>query len=287
MSTKLDLTQGTQEWLAWRSNGVGASDSSALFDLNPYKTKRDLFFSKSGFDLEDNTGKEFIFRKGHDIEEAVRGLYLDKLGIEMTPSCYQDDILLASLDGENENEGILEVKYTDKNTVKNALKGEIKPHHKIQVQHQMLVTGYDKAHYVCSNDGKDYVNVIVEPDKELQKKIKEEVYKFWDAVLSGKCPEIGPKDTFFITDGDQRRIFQEFKELYLKKKEIEEQYKSLEAQIKEMAKHPKVKCAGVSITSYEVAGSVDYKSIEALKDVDLESYRKKPSLRKRITVGDE
>ena len=286
---KVDLIQGTDAWLSWRLKGVGASNTPALFEASPYQTIRDLWFSKSGFDEDElSESKKTLFSIGHSVEEKVRQLYLNKLGVKMTPACYElDDIILASLDGENENEGVLEVKYTGKENVKKAKLGEIPIHHTIQVQQQLLCSGYDKAHYVCTNDGIDYVSVIIRPDLKMQSEIRDKIFKFWEMVEAGKCPELGPKDTFFITDADQRMIFKKFKEIHAQKKAIETEYKALEAQIKDMAKHPKVKCAGVSITSYEVAGSIDYKSIESLKDINLEDYRKKPSLRKRITIGDE
>lgn len=285
---KHELEQGTERWLEWRKTGVSASDSSCLFDANPYKTKRDLWFEKAGFDGEDLTeAKKFLFSKGHDIEEAIRELYMEKLGVLMKPACYsRDEIILASLDGENENEGLLEAKYVGKDVVKKAHEGEIPAHHRVQVNQQLLVTGYDKAHYVCSNDGKDFVAVIVRPDKKLQEEIREKIFNFWNMVLSGKAPELGPQDTMFITDADQRTLFRKFKEIHAEKERILQEYKALEAQIKDSCKHPKTSCAGVKVTRYERAGAVNYKKIPELKGLDLEPYRNKASIITKITVGE-
>lgn len=288
-AVKLNLVQGTSEWLSARKHGVGASETPAILGLSPYKTKRDLWFEKSGFDDEDITeSKKFLFSKGHDIEEKIRQMYFEKIGIEFTPAFYKkDEIFLASLDGENKNEGVLEAKYTTKDVVKNALKGEVPVHHRIQVQQQLLVTGYDKAHYICTNDGKDYVSVIVRPDKKIQSQITDEVKAFWELVLTGKCPELTDKDTMYITDADQRLLFRNFKSLYEKKKEIESEYKALEEQIKEICKHPKTSCAGVKVTKYEVKGNIQYRNIPDLKNINLDMYRSRPSLRTKITFGGE
>ena len=41
--------------------------------------------------------------------------------------------------------------------------------------------------------------------------------------------------------------------------------------------HNRLLCAGIKLTKQTRAGSIDYASIPELKNVDLESYRKKPT----------
>lgn len=285
---EIKIEQGSNEWLKFRMKGVGASDSPVLFDVSPYKTQRDLFYEKMGFTDALDTQKEFIFSKGHRLEQKARELYLEKLGIEMIPKVYRyKEIFLASLDGINSSEGILEVKYTGKDNIKRAKEGELPPHHYIQMQHQFYVTGADKGHYVATNDGKDYVSVIVAPNEKYMKDIESKVYEFWEKVLKGEVPPLTKDDTLFITDADKRKKFRELKALYDRKKVIEESYKALEREVKDMCTHPKVSCAGVRVTEYERQGSIDYKSIEELKSVNLEAYRKKPVKVKKLTFGEE
>ena len=37
-----------EEWLVWRTHGIGGSDAGTVLGVNPYKTKRELFFEKTG-----------------------------------------------------------------------------------------------------------------------------------------------------------------------------------------------------------------------------------------------
>lgn len=264
MGIRLDIEQGTEEWMAWRNTGVGASDTAALFDVSPHKTKRDLWFEKSGFSEGKDISGHWHIRKGHAVEEEIRKIYLDKLGVDMTPACYKEDIMLASLDGENENEGILEAKFVGKEVLKKAHEGIVPPHHNIQVQQQLLITGYDKAHYVCGN-GAVYVSVIIKPDRLLQEQIKNKIYEFWELVKTGDCPKLSDKDTLYVTDADQRTMFREFKKLYDRKKQLQIEYEKVEKQIKNFFDHPKVHCEGVTVTA----------------------FKKGDNLIKRITVGGE
>ena len=37
-----------QEWLGWRTKGIGGSDAGTVLGANPYKTKRELYYEKRG-----------------------------------------------------------------------------------------------------------------------------------------------------------------------------------------------------------------------------------------------
>jgi putative phage-type endonuclease len=288
MGERIDIEQGTDEWLLARQQGIGASDVAALFEASPYKTERDLFFEKAGFGDAMDESKEWIFSKGHAIEKEIRKIYLEKLGVEMTPAFYKhEEIFLASLDGINDSEGILEAKYTGKDNIKKAKLGELPVHHMLQMQQQFFVTGADKGHYVATNDGVNYISVIVRPNPKTIEQIRVKGLKFWERVLSNNPPELTAKDTMFITDADSRLKFRRLKELKLKKDDLDLEYKNLEREVKNMARHPKTSCAGVRITKYEAKGAIQYKNIPELKGADLEAYRAKSSMRTKITFGGE
>lgn len=52
-----------------------------------------------------------------------------------------------------------------------------------------------------------------------------------------------------------------------------------------LARHPKESSAGVSVTRYWKAGSVDYKKIPQLKGVDLDAYRGRAREEVRVTAA--
>ena len=51
-----------------------------------------------------------------------------------------------------------------------------------------------------------------------------------------------------------------------------------------LAQHPKESGAGVTVTRFWKAGSVDYKKVPQLQGVDLEAYRRKGAEEVRISV---
>ena len=46
--TRITLEQGTAEWLAWRTQGIGASEAPAILGENPWKSRRALLAEKTG-----------------------------------------------------------------------------------------------------------------------------------------------------------------------------------------------------------------------------------------------
>ena len=52
--TKLDLEQGSEEWLSWRKDSVGGSDIGAIMCLNPFKNRRLLYLERTGQKKQPN-----------------------------------------------------------------------------------------------------------------------------------------------------------------------------------------------------------------------------------------
>lgn len=289
MSAKqIDLVQGSDSWKAWRHTGLGASDVPSLFNLSPYKTERDLWFEKSGFgEAEEDDSKAYIFQKGHDVEAELRALFEEKTSIQMNPTCFENGIFLASLDGY-ENGQNLEAKYVGKDVLKKIAGGEIPSHHQIQVQAQLHTSESDKCFYAAKAPKvKGGVCVEIGRNESLIKEIIHRGEAFWDSLKSGKVPQLSPQDIMFITDPAQVALFQKLQELKLKKTEIESQYEEIEKAVKALATHPKVKCGLVSITEAERSGSIDYKKIpevKALSEEYLETYRGKGTRYKTIRI---
>ena len=72
------------------------------------------------------------------------------------------------------------------------------------------------------------------------------------------------------------------------KREVDDAAARLEASrnaLTAMATHPKESGAGVTLTRFWKAGSVDYKKVGELKGVDLERYRGKAREEVRVTAG--
>lgn len=292
MIKQINITQGTPEWHSWRQKGLGASDVAALFNESPYKTKRDLWFEKSGFGESDEDDQSFIFRRGHETEAEIRELFLKHTKIEMTPTCFErDEIFLASLDGYDKSMGILEAKLVGRDVLKQIADGELPRHHWIQVQAQLFASDSDKAYYGArAPKVKDGIVVEVGRDEKFLSVLQKEVLAFWESLRGHEPPKLSKDDTLFITDPKQQALFKRLSELKLQKDAIESAFKEIEEQVKAIATHPKVRCGNVSITETQRSGLIDYAKIpevNALAAEYLESFRKEPSVSKTLRFKKE
>lgn len=72
--------QSKEEWLKKRQGGIGGSDMGTLYNVNPYKSVTELFYSKLGRVKEDDLSNNPSVFHGTELEDKV-----------LNWSCYQDD----------------------------------------------------------------------------------------------------------------------------------------------------------------------------------------------------
>ena len=72
--------QTKEEWLNKRQGGIGGSDMGTLYNVNPYKSVTELFYSKLGRVKEDDLSNNPAIFHGTELEDKV-----------LNWSCYQDD----------------------------------------------------------------------------------------------------------------------------------------------------------------------------------------------------
>jgi len=284
----VELKQGSPEWHTWRRKGVGASETPILLEKSPYSTtKRDLFFDKSGLDVEMEEQDNFIFRVGHEQEEIIRAAMERETGIKFEPVCLErNGVHLASLDGYDPGKTVLEAKYVGKKVLALAKKTqEIPEHHLIQINKQMFVADVKEA-YWCGTDGKEIVAVKIHINESLVNDIVMADIDFMSMVKSGTPPPITEKDTVFITDEDAVSMAKELAMLKGNIDSLQAHYKDLESRLKEVSEHPKVNIGGLKILTIERSGSVDYAKVPELKGLTkdyLDKFRKKSTTYKKLT----
>ena len=60
------------DWLAWRKTGIGGSEAGIILGSNPYRTKRELFYEKTGVEpVNEKETSTLALRWGHALEETV------------------------------------------------------------------------------------------------------------------------------------------------------------------------------------------------------------------------
>ena len=209
----IKLKHNSQEWLAFRTTGIGGSDASAVLGLNPWKSNVELWEEKVGLRAQlaiaDNAAVEY----GTKAEKPLRDLFLldfpeYRISTIKNSVFKADDFMFASLDGElvdkkTKRKGVLEIKtstiFSSMNRERWA--GKIPQNYYIQLLHYLLVTGYDfailKAQLKSSQDGgvhlqtrHYYVDGTDENVKGDMQYLFEAERAFWADVKAKKRPAL-------------------------------------------------------------------------------------------------
>ena len=83
------------DWLAWRKTGIGGSEAGIILGSNPYRTKRELFYEKTGVEpVNEKETSTLALRWGHALEETVAQEFSYKTGLRVyqMPEMYQHPI---------------------------------------------------------------------------------------------------------------------------------------------------------------------------------------------------
>lgn len=272
--------QRSKEWFQKRKSRITGSIAGAVLGVNPWSSPEDVMRrmvreSLGVFDEFSNIATEYGVRNE---DHATKCLEIDHdLEVKETGFHTYEDWLGASPDGLIGDDTVLEIKtpYGLRNG------GEFKtlkdqPYYYAQVQLEMLCTGRIKAiFYQWAPHGQkiEYINLDHEWLSINLPKLRVFHKQFLNELKNPK-KYLEPKVKTMKDDL--------FKELVEERKELLEHAKRLkevEAQIKQFAEDEGTPIEGYGIKVIHVTrkGSVDYKSIPELKNVDLEAYRKPPS----------
>lgn len=181
------MDQGTKDWLNWRSQGIGASDSAIILGQSKYKTAFELWLEKTG-QREAEPIAMHSKAKGGEVEAQLRARYSLDTGKNFIPVLWEHDThkyLLASLDGYADGE-IIEIKFVGKDYYEQE---EIKKEHWIQMQHQMMATGLDRVTYLKSVDGVAYKSVTVLRDEIFIHDLEAACHAFYYKVQKMMPPD--------------------------------------------------------------------------------------------------
>ncbi len=214
------MDQGTQEWLAWRAKGIGASEAPAVLGLSSYMTKRELWLEKTG-QREPKPISAYANAKGGTNETSLRARYSLATGCDFQPRLAQHDTfphIQASLDGFCENKArAIEIKFVGKEFA-DRLPDKALPfgEHWIQVQHQMLASGLFTIDYLWSTNGTDYEVKKMDIDGVFQGELLIELNAFWNLVTTKTDPGYSEDDAKPASE-ELGRYLKEYKETKDKK----------------------------------------------------------------------
>jgi len=286
-----NINQGTEEWLAWRSKGIGGSDVPIIMGVSPYKTPHQLWEEKTN-PTPPKSEDNYIFRIGHEMEPKARALYEIQTGI-IAPPCLvkrkDKEWQRASLDGRSASGVTVEIKYTGNGEKwELAGKGMIPDMYYPQVQWQLYITGDHRADYVAYN-GEEIRIISIQPDVSYIKRMADQVEKFYKLIENKIPPELSDKDYLIIRDKELQgwgKEYKKYKERSVKAAQMAEEFKSKIMESALIKEHTRCRFSGVKINTVNRKGNVDYKKLlkENLPDIDVDQYRKKSTVYKEIRL---
>ena len=187
------LKQSRKDWLLERAKSIGASDSSCVLGLNPWKSNVELWLEKTNPDSLLEQPDNLNMRLGRDMEPILRQLFTEETGLQVRQDNHirYDDkyhFLSTNLDGRVVGDKIpLELKTTG------MWDGMIPDNYFCQLQHQMMVTKSPYIYFavlVLSNFGKQFIVEKYERNERFIADMRSKMVDFWmNHVVTGVAPD--------------------------------------------------------------------------------------------------
>lgn len=150
------LTQGTPEWLAYRTQHFNASDAAAMLGISPYKTRSQLLHEMAtGLTPEVDAATQRRFDAGHAAEASARPLAEEVIGEELYPVVGSEGKLSASFDGLTMSGTIAwEHKLMNVALADSLANGIIPGSYHPQLEQQLMVSGAEKVLFMATSADK-------------------------------------------------------------------------------------------------------------------------------------
>ena len=180
-----------EEWLKYRTKGIGGSDVSIIAGINPFKSVHQLWLEKTGQAEPEEEGSEYT-HFGTLLEPIVRKEFMERTGIKvrqkhMLLQSEEHPFMFADLDGVINEDGqlcIFEAK-TASAYKQEVWEEEVPAPYILQVQHYMAVTGAKKTYIAALVGGNHFFYHEVERDEEMIAKIIVMEKYFWQHHVMG------------------------------------------------------------------------------------------------------
>ncbi len=281
-----DYIQGSLEWKAMRKNHIMASDAPVILGVSPYgKTAHQLWQEKLGLSQEEKETSAMAY--GKMMEDPARDAYQLYTGNIVKPEVvFHPSIkyMGASLDGLTENGDIaVEIKNTNLTNHEIAKKGHVPDGFYPQVQHQLACLGIEMMHYFSFYKGESAL-VEVPRDETFLEQLYARESQFWEKVLNLEEPDLTDKD--FIKFDDEiweLNITKDWNVINSQLAILEKRKEEIKNAIISRANAHNSKGAYLRVERIIRKGNVDYKAIPELRGVDMNKYRKDPSVFWKIT----
>lgn len=311
----IELEQGSDAWLAWREEGIGASDMPTIMGESPYKTPLQLWREKMGLAEAPDLSSNPHVRRGNLNEEPARQAFdarFNEFTLEMCIESRLHPHRRVSLDGLTASGKVLEIKCPvpqkaqaaiafaneqgDKPVTRQQLE-ELRLYYWAQVQYQLAVAGLAEAVlWVWDVESQAGAALVIHAEPEYQEALLAAADDFWDCIVNAEAPEPDPeRDAAFL---DASPASEQWVALEAQIKPLKEQLKELESKQKEVAQELVAELGdryigewsnGLRLTRFSRRGRLDYAKLldEIAPDIPedvVEGFRGKSTESMRITL---
>jgi len=285
---RVNVEQGSSDWIDLRRKHLGASDVSCVLELSPWKTPYQLWEEKTGRGDVDISDKKKLFAIGHEKEAIARTTYESKVGYKMNPAVIKNpkyNFFLASLDGFNEEQSdLIEVKYMGADKLNDLSNGIIPNYYYTQLQMQMLMTGLDEMKLIGVGANNEMIVQIVQFNGSMANQMVSKCLEFWDFVKKDSPPKLTEKDFREIEDAATQRDIEEYLGVVTQIEILTSMKDDLRKRIQKSTNGHRSRYKNMTIQTIRVKGRIDYSSIKELESIDLEQYRKPDTEVFRINI---
>lgn len=204
-----DSKRNRKAWLKARDAGLGASETSALFGVNPFESAFTLFQRKTGVLPPEPESAPMEW--GKRLEAVIAAAYAEKTRRDvwehplggMLLRSKECPWLLATPDYEQraprlQTDGLLEIKTAGAQFLEDWSDGA-PASYQVQVQQQLCVTGRKYASIAVLIGGQQFRYVHVKRNDKFIKKLVEKTRTFWTMVEKGTPPPIDASESTIDT----------------------------------------------------------------------------------------
>ena len=187
---RVELLQGSDKWLAWRRNGIGASDAPAIMSENPFKSRSRLINEKVNNPKVRLNDK---MKEGTALEPEARKSFENQLGVDVAPVCLESTKfpwLKASLDGLSADGLVaVEIKCGESAYQHVDKYGTVPRYYYGQVQHILAITGLSIIHFWNYRRQRRPLRLAVKRDHEYIFRLLSAEEEFWNELSNfpGEC----------------------------------------------------------------------------------------------------
>jgi putative phage-type endonuclease len=184
-----------------RTKGIGGSDIAGILNVSPYSSPYQIYLEKKG-EYQKEESEQMYW--GNILENLVAKEFARRNNKKVKKCNYtivhtEYPFIIANVDrlivGEK---AILEIKTT-KDYNYNDFKDGVPVYYLTQVQHYLMVTGFEKAYVAVLIGGSTYVQHEIQRDEEIIATLLKAEINFWNNyVLKSIAPEVNYKDNKYL-----------------------------------------------------------------------------------------